>query len=116
MFDFIIANWDSVLVVIAFVVFILILIRRGATKQVNEILFYLVTEAESTFGGGTGELKYAAVVAWLYEKLPTIIKLLFTQKQIDLLIENAVLRMKKYLDTNDNAKILILPPKDALDI
>ena len=40
--------------------------------------------------------------------------MLFTQKQIDLLIENAVIRMKKYLDTNDNAKILILPPESAL--
>ena len=115
MIDFIIANWDSVLVVILFILFLFVLMKKGATNQVNEILFYLVTEAESAFGGGTGELKYAAVVAWLYEKLPTIIKILFTQKQIDLLIENAVIRMKKYLDTNENAKVLILPPDNALD-
>lgn len=114
MFDFIIANWDSVLIVILFILFLLVLVRKGAIKQVNEILFYLVTEAEKQFGGGTGQLKYAAVTAWLYEKLPAVVRLLFTTKQTDLLIENAVLRMKKYLDTNDNAKILILPPEDAL--
>ncbi len=110
MINFIIANWDSVLAVILFILFLLVLIKKGATRQVNEILFYLVTEAESTFGGGTGQLKYAAVVAWLYEKLPVIVRLLFTTKQIDILIENAVIRMKKYLDTNKDAKILILPP------
>ena len=114
MFDFIVANWDSVLVVILFVLFLLALVKRGAIKQVNEILFYLVTEAEAQYGGGTGALKYAAVTAWLYERLPAIVRLLLTTKQIDLLIENAVLRMKKYLDTNENAKILILPPEDAL--
>lgn len=115
MFDFIVANWDSVLVVVLFILFLLVLIKRGATRQVNEILFYLVTEAEAQFGNGTGQLKYAAVVAWLYEKLPTIMKILFTEKQIDILIENAVLRMKKYLDSNENAKVLILPPYDALE-
>lgn len=115
MINFIIANWDSVLVVVLFILFLLVLIKKGAIKQVNEMLFYLVTEAEAQFGGGTGQLKYAAVVAWLYEKLPTIIKILFTQKQIDILIENAVLRMKKYLETNADAKILILPPYRALE-
>lgn len=114
MFEFIVKYWDSILVVILFILFLLVLIKRGAVKQVNEILFYLVIEAESTFGSGTGELKYAAVVSWLYEKLPTIIKILFTEKQLDLLIENAVLRMKKYLNVNENAKTLILPPNDAL--
>ena len=107
MINFIIANWDSVLVVVLFILFLLILIKKGATTQVNEILFYLVIEAEAQFGGGTGVLKYAAVTTWLYERLPSIIKILFTSKQIDLLIENAVIRMKKYLDTNDNARILI---------
>ncbi len=115
MFDFIIANWDSILVVILFVLFLLVLIRRGATKQVKQILFYLVTEAEAKFGNGTGQLKYAAVVAWLYEKLPTIIKILFTEKQIDTLIEEAVKKMKEYLNQNEKAKMLILPPEDALE-
>lgn len=114
MIDFIITNWDSVLLVALFVLFLLVLVKRGEIKKVNEILFYLAIEAEGAFGGGTGALKYAAVTAWLYERLPAVVRLLFTTKQIDLLIENAVIRMKKYLDANDNAKVLILPPTDAL--
>lgn len=114
MIDFIIQNWDSAVVVILFIMAMLVLLKKGATKQVNEILFFLVTEAEAQFGGGTGQLKYAAVVAWLYERLPVVVRMLFTAKQIDLLIENAVIRMKKYLDANKDAKILILPPENAL--
>lgn len=115
MLDFIIDNWDSVLLVALFILFLLVLVKRGEIKKANEILFYLAIEAEGAFGGGTGELKYAAVVAWLYERLPAVVRLLFTSKQIDLLIENAVIRMKNYLNTNDNAKILILPPEGALE-
>lgn len=108
MYNFIIKNWDSILTIILFIVFLLSLIKKGATTQVNEILFYLVTEAEKEFGNGTGALKYAAVTTWLYERLPSIIKVLFTSKQIDLMIEKAVKDMKDYLDTNINAKILIV--------
>lgn len=108
MYNFIITNWDSILTVILFIVFLLFLIKKGATTQVNEILFYLVIEAEKQFGNGTGALKYAAVTTWLYERLPSIIKMLFTDKQIDLMIEKAVKDMKDYLDTNMNAKLLIV--------
>ena len=99
MFEFIIKYWDSVLVVVLFILFLLVLIKK--------ILFYLVIKAEKEFGGGTGALKYAAVTTWLYERLPTIIRILFTEKQIDKLIEDAVGRMKTYFDTNYNARVLI---------
>lgn len=107
MFDFILNYWDSILIVALFILFLLALIKKGAVQQVNEILFYLAIKAEERFGGGTGALKYAAVTTWLYERLPAIVKILFTSKQIDLLIENAVIRMKKYLDTNYNARVLM---------
>lgn len=107
MYEFILKYWDSVLVVVLFILFLLALIKKGAVKQVNEMLFYLAIKAEERFGGGTGALKYAAVTTWLYERLPVIVKILFTSKQIDLLIENAVIRMKKYLDTNYDARVLI---------
>lgn len=109
MYEFLIANWDSALVVLLFIVGMIILLKKGYVKQVSEILFYLVTEAEAQFGGGTGELKYAAVTAWLYERLPAIVKILFTVKQIDKLIEEAVQRMKDYLSENAKALELISP-------
>lgn len=115
MFEFILKYWDSVLTVILFLIVMLVLVRRGAVAQVQKIAFFLATLAEDEFGGGTGELKFAAVTTWLYERLPIIVKLLFTPKQIDKLIEDAVKKMKEYLDENEAARILILPPEEALD-
>lgn len=107
MMEFLATHWDSILVVILFTIVVIIMLRRGAKKQVNEMLFYLVTEAEEWFGSGTGQLKYAAVVTWLYERLPAIVRFIFTQKQIDQMIEDAVQRMKQYLESNMKARVLI---------
>ena len=72
-------------------------------KYAKQICFYLVCTAEKQFGSGTGTLKYAAVTAWLYERLPLICKLFFTEKQIDNLIETSVQKMKEWLSNNDKA-------------
>ena len=108
MTDFIVSNWDSILFILLAIIALIFLYRRGAKKKVFEILFYLVTVAEEEFGGGTGQLKFAAVTTWIYERLPAITKLLFTAKQIDNMIEGAVERMKEYLESNSKARILIM--------
>lgn len=108
MINFLISNWNSVLFVLISIIVLIFLYRRGAKKKVYEILFYLVILAEEEFGSGTGQLKFAAVTTWIYDKLPAITKLLFTTKQIDNMIEEAVNKMKEYLESNSQAKILIL--------
>lgn len=108
MTDFIVSNWDSILFILLAIIALIFLYRRGAKKKVFEILFYLVTVAEEEFGGGTGQLKFAAVTTWIYERLPAITKLLFTAKQVDNMIEDAVERMKEYLESNSKARILIM--------
>ncbi len=107
MIDFLVLNWDSVLFVIVAALILIFLYRKGAKKKVFEMLFYLVTIAEEEFGGGTGQLKFAAVTTWIYDRLPAITKILFTAKQIDNMIEEAVERMKEYLKTNEQARNLI---------
>ena len=47
--QFLAANWDSVLVVLAFLVLVVVLIKRGETKVLKKILFNLVTQAEKQF-------------------------------------------------------------------
>lgn len=112
--DFVTNYWSSILAVIALIVFLVILVKYGYTKYAKQICFYLVCQAESEFGSGTGVLKYAAVTAWLYDKLPAVCKFFFTDKQIDTLIEDAVTQMKDWLQVNDKANTLItqtLSPK-----
>lgn len=107
--DFITAHWSSILVVILLIVVLIVLVKKGYVKYAKQICFYLVCEAEAQFGSGTGTLKYAAVTSWLYDRLPAICKFIFTEKQIDKFIEDAVVQMKDWLSANDKANNLINP-------
>ena len=101
---FLVANWDSVLVIVGFLALVVVLIKRGETKILKNILFKLVTQAEREFGSGTGTLKYAAVSDWLYQRMPAVLKFLFTEKDIDSMIESVLAEAKAKWGTNDNVK------------
>lgn len=107
---FLAKNWDSVLVVVAFLALVVGLIKRGETKILKQILFNLVTQAEKQFGSGTGSLKYAAVADWIYQRIPAVLKLLFTSSDIEKMIEAALEEAKKAWGANENLKGYIDTP------
>ena len=107
---FLAKNWDSVLVVVAFLALVVVLIKRGETKILKQILFNLVTQAEKQFGSGTGSLKYAAVADWIYQRIPAVLKLLFTSSDIEKMIEAALEKAKKAWGANENLKGYIDTP------
>lgn len=107
---FLAKNWDSVLVVVAFLALVSVLIKRGETKILKQILFNLVTQAEKQFGSGTGSLKYAAVADWIYQRIPAVLKLLFTSSDIEKMIEAALEEAKKAWGANENLKGYIETP------
>ena len=107
---FLAKNWDSVLVVVAFLALVVVLIKRGETKILKQILFNLVTQAEKQFGSGTGSLKYAAVADWIYQRSPAVLKLLFTSSDIEKMIEAALEEAKKAWGANENLKGYIDTP------
>lgn len=107
---FLAKNWDSVLVVVAFLALVVVLIKRGETKILRQILFNLVTQAEKQFGSGTGSLKYAAVADWIYQRIPAVLKLLFTSSDIEKMIEAALEEAKKAWGANENLKGYIDTP------
>lgn len=107
---FLAKNWDSVLVVVAFLAAVVVLIKRGETKILKQILFNLVTQAEKQFGSGTGSLKYAAVADWIYQRIPAVLKLLFTSSDIEKMIEAALEEAKKAWGANENLKDYIDTP------
>jgi hypothetical protein len=112
---FLAANWDSVLVILLFAVLVIVLIKRGETKILKQILYNLVTQAEKQFGSGTGSLKYAAVADWIYQRIPTILKFLFTANDIERMIEAALEKAKKAWGTNTNIKEYIeTPPLETI--
>ena len=107
---FLAKNWDSVLVVVAFLAVVVVLIKRGETKILKQILFNLVTQAEKQFGSGTGSLKYAAVADWIYQRIPAVLKLLFTSSDIEKMIEAALEEAKKAWGANETLKGYIETP------
>lgn len=107
---FLAKNWDSVLVVVAFLALVVALIKRGETKILKQILFNLVTQAEKQFGSGAGSLKYAAVADWIYQRIPAVLKLLFTSSDIEKMIEAALEEAKKAWGANENLKGYIETP------
>ena len=111
---FLLANWDSVLVVLAFLALIVVLIKRGETAVLNRILFGLVTKAEKEFGGGTGKLKLAAVSDWIYQRIPAVLKLLFSEKDIESMIETALEEAKKAWGNNENIAAYIEPTTEIV--
>ena len=112
--QFLFANWDSVLVVLAFLALIVVLVKRGETKVLNKVLFSLVTQAEKQFGGGTGKLKLAAVSDWIYQRIPAILKLLFSEKDIESMIETALEEAKKAWGNNENIAAYIEPTTEIV--
>ncbi len=99
--NFITQYWDSLLVVILFIAAMIVLFVTGRKKVVKQILFALVTKAEQEFGSGTGALKKAMVISWIYEKLPAILKLMITEKTLDKWVEDALAYAKEKWASNE---------------
>ena len=93
--NFLISNWDSTLIILALIAFIVFLYIKGEKKLIYKILFFLLTEAENTYKSGTGALKFAAVLNNLYNKIPKILRLVITEVMITNWIEDALVLAKK---------------------
>ena len=78
--------------------YLVILFKRGKTKEIYSIIKALVDEAEIKFGSGTGELKYQYVSGKLYSVLPGYVKLFISDKLLDTWIETAVDELQEYLE------------------
>ena len=75
-------NWDSVLLIAMVVALIIYLIKTGQTKILKQIAIKFVTDAEGECGAGTGIIKLSEVVAKMYAYLPSVVRILFTEKQL----------------------------------
>ena len=78
--------------------YLIVLFKRGKTKEIYSIIKALVDEAEIKFGSGTGELKYQYVAGKLYSVLPGYVKLFISDKLWDTWIETAVDELQEYLE------------------
>lgn len=106
-FNFLLSNWDSVLVVVAALVGVVILITRKQYAILDRIILVLVTEAEKQYGGGTGAVKLAAVIDWVYPKIPAVVRLFITEHQLVSTIERVLAQAKANWEQNPNISTYI---------
>lgn len=95
-------NWDSVLLVAFIAVLVIYLIKTGQTKILKQIAVKFVTDAEGECGAGMGIIKLSDVVAKLYSHLPSVVRILFTEKQLVSIAESVLEEAKKKWKTNEN--------------
>lgn len=98
--EFIHLHFESIVTVLVCLVVLgvlILLLKSKYSAVAKRILLSLVVAAEGKYGGGTGEIKYSYVADKLHEKLPLVVQLLFTERDISRMIEDAVTNMKEYL-------------------
>ena len=93
----------NIAIVLVAIISLIWMWKRGYLKQVREILLILVIQAEKAWGRGTGAVKFSEV----YNKLPTIVTLLFTRNDIEQMINESVEQMKRYIESNSAVRSII---------
>lgn len=95
--EFLYNYWLEILITLSLLGLLVLAYKKSNEEVVRNIILSLVVEAEKLLGNGTGELKYEMVVDRLYELLPMPLRVIFTKKQIDRMIEDAVQFLKEEL-------------------
>ena len=88
----------NIAIIVMFVALLLILYKDNKKEVVKKIILALVVQAEKNLGSKTGDLKYAEVMKGLYGALPSIVRILFTEEDIDNYIEDGVQKLKEMLN------------------
>jgi hypothetical protein len=106
MIEFILKNevLSYTIAIVMFLLALIPLIKYYNTPIVKDTLYFFVCQAEKTFGNGTGSIKYASVISKFYYKMPLIIRLIFSEKQVDVLIEESVDLLKIELSKGKDLK------------
>ncbi len=93
--EFIITNWSDILIILSVTFLMIYSFFTNKLDYLKAQIFSLVTEAEKLFGSKSGESKLMFVVEKIYPKMPMILKLFLSEKQLVNLIENVLIKAKK---------------------
>jgi hypothetical protein len=110
---FLLLNWDSVFIVAAVIALVVLLIVKKQYAILDKIIFALVTEAEKKYGDGTGAVKLAAVIEWVYPKIPAVIRLFITAEKLTAIIERVLGDAKERWEKNPNISTYIGGPDNG---
>lgn len=100
--EFLITNWSDITLVVSVLFIIIYSSFTNKTDYLRAELFSLVTEAEKIYGGKTGEAKRMYVIRKIYSKMPVLLKFFLSEKQLEKIIENVLVKAKKSWSKNGN--------------
>ncbi len=128
-FKFVVANWTDILVLLVLIVSAIIGIKQwikvkgpifnkmSSTEKIAyvtrlitnlvPIAMALVTDAEITYGGGTGVLKRSTVIEKLYTLIPDEYKMYVTEDNLDAVINKVLPEAKKLWEENAQIKAFV---------
>lgn len=109
--NFIINNWLLLLMVLIVVVFIVVLIwlwLKGRKDIVISLAKRAVMVAEEHLKSDTGQAKKEEAIAYVYERLPAILKMFISKKMIGDFIEFAVHWLHDQMEEKSNLKKQLL--------
>ena len=119
------AYWHDVLVIIALATGFVVAIKKwwpkwktmSSTEKVAyvtrllqnllPIALGLVTDAEITYGGGTGKIKRAYVIDELYSRIPDEFKPFVTEANLEAVLTKALDEARLLWESNDKIKSMI---------
>ena len=93
-------NWDNVAVILGAIIALIIRIRQNGKGELKNIALKYITDAEKEFDSNMGTIKFATVAEKLYNKIPSAVRIFFTKKDIEKLIESTLKTMKDQLKDN----------------
>ena len=120
--NFMLENWTFIITILACIYLAFIKVKKwnslSKDEKINTALTILreqmlsyVTEAEKTFGSGTGILKRSQVIKRVYEDYPILNNVIEQDKLIVVLdeyIDESLVELRKLLEDNKEFKKLIL--------
>jgi hypothetical protein len=98
--QFLLANWDSVLILLLFAAAITYIIIKKRWDLLDKILFGLVTWAEREYGNGTGALKLSEVIQRFYPQIPAIARLFLSAEKVESIVDDALTAAKERWQQN----------------
>ena len=102
---FIAENWAVIVLIVAAIAAFVVLAVKGKKEIIYKILYAFVNEAEEMYGGGTGKLKFAEVMAHIYSILPEALKVFITYDKLSAWIEEALAEAKEHWNEKIEAEI-----------
>lgn len=91
MLEFIIANWLTILIIAAVLIYIICLIIKGKWTKIRELAYAFMLRAEKVYRENNGEEKFNLVFNALYSSLPKWMQLFIKP-------ENIKVRLQEWYD------------------